>query len=110
MLVLLNSNIVASAKGTSNYDFLQKILPSSQPNDTLCKTLFTKKFFLFQNEYFGFSELVDDDQKDISHMIHLVVIAICFWIMDRQVSLLTITQFSIQCFYSLMYYSIYVSL
>ena len=57
--------------------------------------LLHKKFFLFQNEYFGFSELVDDDQKDISHMIHLVVIAICFWIMDRQVSLATKTQFSI---------------
>ena len=45
--------------------------------------------FAFQTEYFGFSELIDDEHKYVSHIIYLVFVATLFWLMDRQVRLWT---------------------
>ena len=40
---------------------------------------------VFNTEYFGYDELVDDEHRQWSHFIFICICALFFWMMDRQV-------------------------
>jgi len=39
---------------------------------------------LFNQEYFGLDGVVDPEERSLSHVIYLVIVAVLLWLMDRQ--------------------------